>query len=90
MKEKLPASSIGLSEYQSFDESNNHSKFHMSKETKSTKTNVPFYKNNEFDYAKVLKFIGDDYEKYAFWIFIPIVIIIITAVSNGANITDGG
>lgn len=89
VKEKLPASSIGLSEYQSFDESNNHSKFHMSKETKSTKTNVPFYKNNEFDYAKVLKFIGDDYEKYAFWIFIPIVIIIITAVSNGANITDG-
>ena len=56
---------------------------------KSTKTNVPFYKNNEFDYAKLLKFIGDDYEKYAFWIFIPIVIIIITAVSNGANITDG-
>jgi phospho-N-acetylmuramoyl-pentapeptide-transferase len=61
----------------------------MSKEIKSTKTNVPFYKNNEFDYAKLLKFIGDDYEKYAFWIFIPIVIIIITAVSNGANITDG-
>jgi len=89
VKEKLPASSIGLSEYQSFDESNSNSKFHMSKETKSTKTNVPFYKNNEFDYAKVLKFIGDDYEKYAFWIFIPIVIIIITAVSNGANITDG-
>ena len=61
----------------------------MSKAEKSTKTNVPFYKNNEFDYAKLLKFIGDDYEKYAFWIFIPIVIIIITAVSNGANITDG-
>jgi len=89
VKEKIPASSIGLSEYQTFDESNTNSKFHMTKETKSTKTNVPFYKNNEFDYAKLLKFIGDDYEKYAFWIFIPIVIIIITAVSNGANITDG-
>ncbi len=89
VKEKIPASSAGLSQYQTFDESNSNSKFHMTKETKSTKTNVPFYKNNEFDYAKLLKFIGDDYEKYAFWIFIPIVIIIITAVSNGANITDG-
>jgi len=50
---------------------------------------VPFYKNNEFDYAKLLKYFGPDYEQYAFWIFIPIVILIITAVSNGANITDG-
>lgn len=89
VKEKIQGGTNGLSQYQTFDETNTNSKFHMSKETKSTKTNVPFYKNNEFDYAKVLKFIGDDYEKYAFWIFIPIVIIIITAVSNGANITDG-
>lgn len=89
VKEKIPASAAGLSQYQTFEETNTHSKFQMTKETKSTKTNVPFYKNNEFDYAKLLKFIGDDYEKYAFWIFIPIVIIIITAVSNGANITDG-
>jgi phospho-N-acetylmuramoyl-pentapeptide-transferase len=50
---------------------------------------VPFYKNNEFDYAKLLKYFGPGYEDYAFWIFIPIVILIITAVSNGANITDG-
>lgn len=89
VKEKVPASAVGLSQYQTFDETNSHSKFQMTKEMKSTKTNVPFYKNNEFDYAKLLKFIGDDYEKYAFWVFIPIVIIIITAVSNGANITDG-
>jgi phospho-N-acetylmuramoyl-pentapeptide-transferase len=89
VKEKIPANDAGLSQYQSFEESNINSKFHLSKAEKSTKTNVPFYKNNEFDYAKLLKFIGDDYEKYAFWIFIPIVIIIITAVSNGANITDG-
>jgi phospho-N-acetylmuramoyl-pentapeptide-transferase len=89
VKEKIPAANAGLSQYQSFEESNTNSKFHLSKAEKSTKTNVPFYKNNEFDYAKLLKFIGDDYEKYAFWIFIPIVIIIITAVSNGANITDG-
>lgn len=89
VKEKIQAADAGLSQYQSFEESNINSKFHLSKAEKSTKTNVPFYKNNEFDYAKLLKFIGDDYEKYAFWIFIPIVIIIITAVSNGANITDG-
>jgi phospho-N-acetylmuramoyl-pentapeptide-transferase len=89
VKEKVPASEIGLSQYQTFEESKSNSQFQISKETKSTKTNVPFYKNNEFDYAKLLKFIGDGYEKYAFWIFIPIVIIIITAVSNGANITDG-
>lgn len=58
-------------------------------ETKSMKTTIPFVKNNEFDYAKILKFIGDDYAKWAWLIFIPIVILIVTAVSNGANITDG-
>ena len=46
-------------------------------------------KNNEFDYAKLISFMGDGYEKWAFLIFIPIVIIIVIAVSNGANITDG-
>ncbi len=56
---------------------------------KSTKTNVPFYKNNEFDYAKVLSFMGKEYEKYALVVFLFFVIVIITAVSNGANITDG-
>jgi phospho-N-acetylmuramoyl-pentapeptide-transferase len=56
---------------------------------KSTKTNVPFYKNNEFDYAKVLSFLGPEYEKYALIVFLFFVIVIITAVSNGANITDG-
>lgn len=62
----------------------------FSKESvKSTKTTIPFFKNNEFDYAVLLKFLGDGYAKWAFLIFIPIVILIITAVSNGANITDG-
>jgi phospho-N-acetylmuramoyl-pentapeptide-transferase len=56
---------------------------------KSTKTNVPFIKNNEFDYAKVLSFLGEGYEKYALVVFLFFVIIIVTAVSNGANITDG-
>lgn len=62
----------------------------FSKESvKSTKTTIPFFKNNEFDYAVLLKFLGGDYAKWSFLIFIPIVILIITAVSNGANITDG-
>jgi phospho-N-acetylmuramoyl-pentapeptide-transferase len=62
---------------------------YYAKDVKSTITNIPFYKNNEFDYAKVLKFLGDDYEKYALVVFLLFVIVIITAVSNGANITDG-
>ncbi len=56
---------------------------------KSTKTSIPFLKDNEFDYAELLRFLGAGYERWAFLIFIPIVILIITAVSNGANITDG-
>ena len=58
-------------------------------EKKSTATTIPFVKNNEFDYAEVLSFMGDGYEKWAWLIFIPVVIFIITAVSNGANLTDG-
>jgi phospho-N-acetylmuramoyl-pentapeptide-transferase len=58
-------------------------------EEKSTATTIPFFKNNEFDYAELLAWTGDGYEKWAWVIFIPIVIFIITAVSNGANLTDG-
>jgi len=60
-----------------------------SESVKNVKTTIPFVKNNEFNYAKILSFLGDGYEKYAWLIFIPIVILIVTAVSNGANITDG-
>ncbi len=56
---------------------------------KTIKTTIPFVKNNEFDYTKVLSFMGDKAVEYGWLIFIPIVILIITAVSNGANITDG-
>ena len=58
-------------------------------EKRSTKTTIPFFKNNEFDYAILLKWMGKGYEKWAFLVFIPIVIFIIVAVSNGANLTDG-
>ena len=56
---------------------------------KSTKTTIPFIKNNEFDYSKILFFLGHGYKKWAFLIFVPIIIFIVIAVSNGANITDG-
>jgi phospho-N-acetylmuramoyl-pentapeptide-transferase len=56
---------------------------------KSTATTIPFFKNNEFDYAELLAWTGEGYESWAWLIFIPMVIFIITAVSNGANLTDG-
>ncbi len=58
-------------------------------EEKSTATTIPFFKNNEFDYAELLAWTGEGYDKWAWLVFIPIVIFIITAVSNGANLTDG-
>lgn len=62
---------------------------YSTEDTKSMKTTIPFVKNNEFDYSWLLSFLGNGFQKWAWLIFIPIVIIIVTAVSNGANITDG-
>lgn len=56
---------------------------------KSTKTSIPFMKNNQLEYADTMDLFGDGLRDYAWLIFIPIVIFIITAVSNGANLTDG-
>lgn len=58
-------------------------------EEKSTATTIPFFKNNEFDYAELISWTGENYKGYAWLVFIPIVILIVTAVSNGANLTDG-
>ena len=58
-------------------------------ESRELKTTIPFVKDNEFDYADLLWFLGEDANKYAWIVFIPIVIFIVTAVSNGANMTDG-
>jgi phospho-N-acetylmuramoyl-pentapeptide-transferase len=41
----------------------------LTQDVKSTKTTIPFYKNNEFDYGKVLKFLGPGYEKYTLLVF---------------------
>ena len=56
---------------------------------KSTKTTIPLLKNNEFDYADVITWIDKSLAEYAWLVFIPFVIFIVTAVSNGANLTDG-
>jgi phospho-N-acetylmuramoyl-pentapeptide-transferase len=88
VKEKIPVSQLSTVKTAE-NTKRTASSYYVAEAQKSTKTNVPFYKNNEFDYAKLLKYFGPGYEQYAFWVFIPIVILIITAVSNGANITDG-
>lgn len=56
------------------------------KDVKSTKTTVPFFKNNELDYSTILPFLSKD---YTWIIYVLVVVLIVTAVSNGANITDG-
>ncbi|WP_339610801.1 phospho-N-acetylmuramoyl-pentapeptide-transferase [uncultured Planktosalinus sp.] len=61
----------------------------INKETKGLVTTIPFMKNNEFDYSALITWLGQGYGKYAWILFIPIVIFIVTAVSNGANLTDG-
>lgn len=58
-------------------------------DVKSTKTTIPFFKNNEFDYAMLVWFLGENAEKVAWLVFIIVTILIVTAVSNGANLTDG-
>jgi len=61
----------------------------MGPEQKTTTTTIPFVKNNEFDYSSLISWIDPALKNYAWLIFIPIVIFIVTAVSNGANLTDG-
>ena len=86
MKEKLPIEQqrILLAENPDIEASKL-----FKEEVKSTKTTIPFVKGNEFDYAKVITWISPNLEKYAWIVFILVSIFIITAVSNGANLTDG-
>jgi phospho-N-acetylmuramoyl-pentapeptide-transferase len=69
------------------DEYNN--KDYSWEETKSLKTTIPFVKNNEFDYSWLITWVSSDLKKYSWLVFIPIIVIIVISVSNGANITDG-
>ena len=61
----------------------------LTRDVKSTKVNIPFFKDNEFDYARIIAFIGEGSRKYVWIVFVLAVIFILTAVSNGANLTDG-
>lgn len=65
-----------------------HSSY-VTRDVKSTTTTIPFVKNNEFDYAYLIGFLGEKAAKWAWIVLIIAVIVIITAVSNGANMTDG-
>lgn len=56
---------------------------------KSTQTTIPFVKNNNFDYADLVPFLGDHAQTAGWIIFILVTILVVTAVSNGANLTDG-
>ena len=58
-------------------------------ETKSTKTTIPFLKNNNFDYAKLVDWAGEYKVEAAWLVFVLMTIFVVTAVSNGANLTDG-
>ena len=58
-------------------------------DVKSTKTTIPFFKNNNLDYADAFQWAGDKAQTYGWILFVLVTIFIVTAVSNGANMTDG-
>ncbi|MFS8541710.1 MAG: undecaprenyl/decaprenyl-phosphate alpha-N-acetylglucosaminyl 1-phosphate transferase, partial [Tissierellales bacterium] len=84
IREKLNQSVVIEQSAESFTQTSSYGEKH-----KSTKTTIPFFKKNEFDYASLVTWIEPGLAKYAWIIFIPVVIFIVTAVSNGANLTDG-
>lgn len=61
----------------------------LTKDVKSTKTTIPFFKNNEFDYAWFTSWAGKYSEGLGWLVFVIVTILVVTAVSNGANLTDG-
>ncbi len=62
---------------------------HKSQNEKSTKTTIPFFKNNNLDYADIVGFMGDNAKTAGWILFVLITIFVVTAVSNGANLNDG-
>ena len=64
-------------------------KVYVTRDVKSTKVNIPFFKNNEFDYAMLIGFLGDKAKNWAWIVTTIMIILIVIAVSNGANLTDG-
>jgi phospho-N-acetylmuramoyl-pentapeptide-transferase len=64
-------------------------KVFVTRDVKSTKTTIPFLKNNEFDYASIIGFLGEKASRWSWIILIPAVTLFVTFVSNSANMTDG-
>ncbi|MDY0102919.1 MAG: phospho-N-acetylmuramoyl-pentapeptide-transferase [Lentimicrobium sp.] len=90
IREKImQTSSLSADAPSEFEQVDDHGERFSRQSSKSTKTTIPFFKNNELDYALLLKPFGEKAMNHAWIIFVPIVILIITSVSNGANLTDG-
>ncbi len=88
IREKIHPDDVLISEQQDYRQRTATDYFKPEAE-KSTKTTIPFVKNNEFDYAVLIKWVGKNYKDYAWIVLIPVITLIIIAVSNGANMTDG-
>ncbi len=86
VKEKIAHTT---SENINFEPEHNEVSDKFAQPEKSTKTTIPFFKNNEFDYSKLISWLGQGASKYVWLVFVLIVIFIVTAVSNGVNLTDG-
>ena len=61
-----------------------------SPDVKSTRTTIPFFKNHNLNYAEIFNFLGEPYKYWAGWVFfVAITVLVVAAVSNGANLNDG-
>ncbi|NVO20069.1 MAG: phospho-N-acetylmuramoyl-pentapeptide-transferase [Bacteroidetes bacterium] len=91
IRERVPEKKIVVRTGQltAFEQVKDHNLKFYQHPIKSTKTTIPFFKNNEFNYTFLISWLGDGYQKLTWIIFTIIVIVIITAVSNGSNLTDG-
>ncbi|HWY12898.1 MAG TPA: phospho-N-acetylmuramoyl-pentapeptide-transferase [Bacteroidia bacterium] len=89
VKERMERTAVNLGQISGQTEANINTPKYAEHPVKTLKTTIPFFKNNELDYGKFISWACTDCAKYGWLIFIPMVILIVTAVSNGANITDG-
>jgi phospho-N-acetylmuramoyl-pentapeptide-transferase len=87
VEEETAVSTQDMFRIENYNDANPH--FFSQEPIKSSKTTIPFVKNNEFNYSVLIDWMGEGAGKYVFFVFILVVIFVITAVSNGANLTDG-